>query len=105
MAYRSAQMQARALAGEEEFADYVDADTLWYDKNTLSVLEAKSFKDLTYISKDWSSQVIEDRRTVDYDYGNDPSLPRTYETVSPDDYGPQGNTDNWFTQTERYDSF
>lgn len=30
---------------------------------------------------------------------------RSYETETPNDYGPQGMDDDWFTQTERASKF
>jgi hypothetical protein len=93
-----------------EFNPYFSkySEEVWLAKNTLAVLEAKSFKDLVYIQKGWTNQVITSVDDNEYFYETsvttgDP-INRTYQTTRVNNYGPQGVTDNWYTQTERYAS-
>ena len=52
LVYRSGMYQQRALAGLEEFTDFIDGknpNTLWNAKNELDVLEGRDFKALKYM--------------------------------------------------------
>jgi hypothetical protein len=89
--YRSNQMQDEALAGKRTFLPYTKhGDDLWKLKNTLAVLEAKPWKELKYISMGWA----------DHTYTDGGSTARAGGVQ--DEYP---SVDNYFTQTERYQSF
>lgn len=42
------------------------SDQMWAMRNTLSVIKDKSPKDLTYIHKNWKSQVLSTNTTKEY---------------------------------------
>ena len=109
MTYRSGQLQAQALAGQREFNPYFSPNSrdIWMKKNTLAVLEAKSFKDLVYIENGWTDQVITTVKKYEFvtDDSTGESVDRSYDTSSPMNYGPQGNTEDYYTQTERFATF
>ena len=95
-------------------SDYIDPldDKIWLMRNTLSVIKDKPMKELTYINKGWSSQVLNTNVTLEYEtYDNSGKLltAKNKQTLlSPNDYGPQGYpaiNNNYFTQTERYQKY
>ena len=69
-------------------------------------------KELIYINKGWSSQVLNTNVTLEYEqYDSTGKLLTTkakQTLFSPNDYGPQGVpaiNNNYFTQTERYQKY